>query len=224
MNQQFWNIQVGLNAGFILPGLYLGVRYGGGTVRSATDLEVTSHTFGVLVNYQILRPINLGVVQWRGLNFGTGYIYQTSDINLVFLINSMTSGDISIVNPSFYLNFDIATHTVPLELMTAFRAGFFQIPIGIGADLGFGSTTMRSGLRGDVIATPPDAIANEIEMERAGYITVTGPGGTASPTLTSVKIMTGLGFVFGPVFVELPFTYYFRDRGMNFGLTVGFSF
>ena len=226
---QMWSVQVGLNMGFLVPNLFLGLRYGGARIQheDISDIELASHSFGFFANYQVFPHRYLDsreIINWRGLNVGTGFFSSISDTNLIFLLHSI-SGPLTIEDASIYFNFDTITHTIPLEIMTAFRFGsFFQIPIGIGADFSFGRTIMTTGVRGNVFANPDD-IAPGLEQAAPGNLSVvSGPNGQESPNGTNIKIMTGLGFVIGPMFIEFPFTYYFGTRGSNLGFTLAFSF
>jgi hypothetical protein len=52
-----------------------------------------------------------------------------------------------------------------------------------------------------------------------GTIHVRG-GGDMAPTIFNPKIMTNIGFKFGPVILDVPVTYYFGN-GFNAGITLG---
>ncbi|MDB5105123.1 MAG: hypothetical protein JWP91_2812 [Fibrobacteres bacterium] len=73
---------VGVNAGFLLPGLYLNAKYG------AFDLDVQGFAMdfsvmGAGINYRLLEPKSLiGLVKWRGISVGSGFYMQSSKINM----------------------------------------------------------------------------------------------------------------------------------------------
>jgi hypothetical protein len=71
----------GVNAGFLVPGLYLNVKYG------ALDQEIDAFTFkfnswGIGANYRLFDSRSaLGLVKWRGVSVGTGFYSQTSEVS-----------------------------------------------------------------------------------------------------------------------------------------------
>lgn len=75
-------VNLGINAKFLLPGLYLNAKYG----AMSTDIDDFSMDFSVMglgVNYRLLEPKSLmGLVKWRGISVGTGFYMQSSKINL----------------------------------------------------------------------------------------------------------------------------------------------
>lgn len=78
----FTYLNVGINCGkFLLPGLYLNVKYGG----LSTDLSNFSmdyKVFGVGASYRLLDPKSLiGLVKWRGISASTGFYMQMDKLN-----------------------------------------------------------------------------------------------------------------------------------------------
>jgi hypothetical protein len=75
-------VNLGINAKFLLPGLYLNAKYG----ALSTDIDDFSMDFSVMglgVNYRLLEPKSLvGLIKWRGISVGTGYYMQSNKINL----------------------------------------------------------------------------------------------------------------------------------------------
>ncbi len=83
---------VGINAKFLMPGLYLNGKYG------AFDTDVDDFTMdfavmGVGANYRFLEPKSLvtGLVKWRGVSLGTGLYRQTNKINMKIVPDSIAT-------------------------------------------------------------------------------------------------------------------------------------
>lgn len=75
-------MNVGVNAGFLVPGLYLNARYGG-MEQDVQDLSMKFTNFGIGANYRLLDSRSLaGIVKWRGISLGSGIYYQSSEINV----------------------------------------------------------------------------------------------------------------------------------------------
>jgi hypothetical protein len=86
---------------------------------------------------------------------------------------------------------------------------------GMGMDMAFGKNHTTLNMAGTIDATGPG-----LNTETPGFFVVDA-GGSISPTLINPKIMMDLGFKFGPVILDIPFTYYFMGNGLNIGITVG---
>ena len=83
LNPQVLNAQVGINASFLLDNLYLGLKFG------FMNLDIDPVSFGTfnigaLGNYQILPGVDMagGLLRWRGVNVGTGFIYQRTTVGI----------------------------------------------------------------------------------------------------------------------------------------------
>ena len=239
-NPQILNAQIGFNASKLLSkGLYLGLKGGFFNLNIPIDnYDFSFHTWsiGSLVNYQLIPQIKLpaGLLVWRGVNIGTGLIYQRTRLtlglplfpdngNVVIPMSVPTIGSIigEIRNAKFDMGFKINTFTVPLEAVTSIRLlGFVNASIGGGLDFGFG----KAGLEGDINASisvyiPP---GYNLRQENPGSFTVS-MGGENSPALVNPKIMGSFGFSAGPaIILDIPITYYFANKGYNIGITFGF--
>jgi hypothetical protein len=78
----FTYLNVGINAKFLLPGLYLNAKYGG-LSQDIGDFSLDFRVMGVGVNYKVLEPKSLiGLVKWRGISVGTGFYMQTDKLNM----------------------------------------------------------------------------------------------------------------------------------------------
>jgi hypothetical protein len=230
LNPQFFNAQVGFNTSFLVKNLYLGLRLGFFNLPSSEAIPLSCKTFtlGVLANYQFIPKLSLAkVIEWRGLNFGSGIIYHNSQASLAGVsigdaIPPITvSGDTTIsMDPTASFNFKINTVTVPLEAMTAIKLVFLNIPLGLGVDMVFGSSDLRFGVDSDINL---DGLPAGATQSSKGSISVSG-GAKEAPSFFNLKLMTGLGLCFGPVYLDIPFTYYFITQGYNLGITLGVSF
>ena len=226
LNPQIINAQFGMNASFLLDNLYLGVK--AGFMFLPTDnFTINTLSFGVMGSYQLFkhRSIGLRSILWRGVNLGTGFIYQNTNLDIVQNLDSVreriNAGGNNVtleVQPKLDLNFNINTFTIPLEVMTSLRLFYFlNLALGAGADIGFGTASLDAGGLFDVhIRDLPQGISYTPANMR-----VSGLGGEASPNVFNPKVMSGIGFTMGPVLLDIPFTYYLLDHGFNLGLTLG---
>jgi hypothetical protein len=120
------------------------------------------------------------------------------------------------------------TCTIPLEVSTAIRLLFVNVHAGIGADVAFGSNDMAIGVESPldvkVEGTMAGVNVSDYIGTTAGSLSVSA-GGTVEPAFLQPKIMAGLGFVLGPVILDIPVTYYFGETtGLNVGVTLGVTF
>lgn len=221
------NINVGLNMGiFKINKLYLGLRVGYFKLPSIIEnFKYSNFSFGITANYHIIPTYNLtGLVTWRGLSIGGGFIYNNSKISLAVPlgdpiyenIGGGLSGSIY-MEPKAALNLNVNTFTIPLEAMTAIKVLIFNIPLGVGADLAFGKTSLKFGLNSDIKLI---GLSSGYTKTTNGDVSVNA-GASNTPTVFNFKIMTGLGFSMGPVVIDIPFTYYPASRGYNLGFTMG---
>lgn len=78
----FTYLNVGLNAKFIMPGLYLNAKYGG-LSQDVGDFSLDFKVMGVGVNYKLLEPKSfVGLVKWRGISVGSGFYMQMDKLNM----------------------------------------------------------------------------------------------------------------------------------------------
>jgi len=239
-NPQMLNARLGINTSkFLLKDLYLGLHLGfiklDGDNLGLKDFNFESFTLGVTANYQLIPHLKLagGLLQWRGVNVGSGLIYSGTKIGYSMKLDSQKqsfsgsyniggyngtiTGDI-IIDPKVILDMNISTITIPLEATTAVKLlWFLNIPFGVGVDLGFGKSDMKVGMEGDVNVTGIPSAANL--SSTPGNLSVTA-GGDMAPKFFNPKLMTGVGFNFGPVVIDIPLTFYL-DNGYNVGVTVG---
>ncbi|MDR1307962.1 MAG: hypothetical protein LBK74_10370 [Treponema sp.] len=227
-NIQVINAQIGVNtSAFLLENLYLGLKFGYFGIGSIESVTYNSFQIGAVASYLAVRGTAGNRFSWRGLSVGSGLIYQRTNLQFEYPLESYekpfddtlgTSGVLT-VEPELALDMTINTFTVPLEVNTSFQILFFNFNFGLGMDLAFGKnhTTMD-------IAGPMAVSGTGIIMTAPGYLTVEG-GGDISPSIVNPKLMMNLGFKFGPVLLDIPLTYYFlMGYGLNLGVTLGVVF
>jgi hypothetical protein len=230
VSPNMFNINFGLNMGFIkLDKLYLGARLGFFKMPDGL-LEGFSYDnllFGVTANYHIIPSVSLAkIIIWRGVSVGGGLLFNNSNIKFTIPLDKdidepIAGGGRIIMNPEAILNMKVFTCTIPLEAVTAIKLLIFNIPLGIGADIAFGETSLGFGVKSDI----------DLEDLPYGYTQATNgsisinAGASGKPGFFNFKIMTGLGFVMGPVVIDIPFTIYpSAHPGYNLGFTIGAVF
>jgi hypothetical protein len=238
LNPQILSFRIGVNASkFLLDKLYLGLHFGAITLDNFMDgFSFNTFSLGATANYQLIPQLNLGgVLLWRGLNVGSGLIYQGTTIEYTIKLGSITEDlNVSVVegitaqignfsiDPKIFLKMETNTVTIPLEATTAVRLlWFLNIPLGVGVDLGFGKSDLKVGINADINVDPDPTYAG-LQEDKAGYISAS-TGGYTSPSFFNLKFMTGLGFNFGPAVLDIPVTFY-MDKGYSIGITVGVVF
>ncbi len=246
-----WAVQGGINLGFILPGLYVsgkfgklnytpGKSFGYSKYKYKTpelagiDIAYNTNLYGVSVNYQILkeRSILAGILMWRGVSVEPGFNYSLSRITYRQKMDteqvSASSGGYTLVadvDPSIDLMLETTSAVIPFEVYSSMRI-LYMFNFGAGAGLDYiygGKTDLKIAGAGGATITD-DGVSNA-----SGYV-----GRTATVAIDAstkdvkadkyrYRCMINLGFSTGPVFIDLPFTYYFTDSGYVVGFTVGSS-
>jgi hypothetical protein len=231
---QLINVQFGLNTSkFLLNNLYLGGRFGIIKLDNLIEgFSLNSFTLGLTANYQLIEPKSASkLLVWRGLNVGAGFVYHNTTLGYTYVLNSieeeldlMSDSVMNVlgnpvlrIDPKLSFNMKIDTFTIPLEVTTAVQLAILNLALGVGVDLGFGSSSMKIGLDGDI--TIDGLNENYVTREKDGYVSVSA-GGEMVPRFFNFKIMTGIGFVMGPVIVDIPITFYVGN-GYNIGFTFG---
>jgi hypothetical protein len=249
LNPQVINGRFGLNTSkFLLKNLYLGVKFGYIKLDSLIEgFSFDEMSLGLTANYQLVprKKMAGGLVVWRGLNLGTGFIYQNTNIGYKMKLDSIEPAAIEISNlqlpggvlvpsnisgsvglkidPSISLDMDITTFTIPLEAVTSVRLlWFLNFALGVGADFGFGKSDMKMGVIGDITPVFKDVPDGLITQNSSGNISAS-EGGDMAPGLFNPKLMGGLGLSLGPVIIDVPVAWYFMDNGYSVGVTLGFA-
>ncbi|MDR2943060.1 MAG: hypothetical protein LBV17_10755 [Treponema sp.] len=226
INPNVLNAQFGLNMGvFKIDNLYLGLRIGYFNLPDLEGLNFNSFTLGIMVNYQIVPSISLaGLVAWRGVSLGSGFIYNNSKIGFTAPLGNDIKQDIATggyiyMKPEASLNLNVNTFTIPLEAITSIKLLIFNIPFGVGADLAFGKTSLGFGVNSDIELKD---LPSGYKDNKDGDIYIDAQASNI-PSIFNFKIMTGFGFSMGPVIIDIPFTYY-PASGYNIGITIGAVF
>ena len=121
-----------------------------------------------------------------------------------------------VLKPTAALNMKINTVTIPVEVSTAIKLLFLNIPFGLGFDIGFGKSDLSIGMNSKVNI---ESDSNLIYQKNPGSVSVALTNDNP-PTAFNFKIMTGLGFTFGDKFmIDIPLIFYITD-----GYTLGFTF
>lgn len=253
--------QVGLNASFLKEGLFLGLRFGRMDLTSIADrmgdalpegLSGSLSVIGLLANYQLVKPIDLMVVRWRGVMVGSGLIYQGLEVtyrpdigpvsestkieneNLDGVGGNNDSANIAlIVSPDVTVGVQTGTVTIPLEVSTGVRVLVLNVSGGLGADLAFGSSKLifdadaTVDVEGSVTfnsGTPQNLDSLPGTTITPGSATLDA-GTEGGPSFANPKVFASIGLLLGPVSLEIPFTYYINEgSGFNAGITFGLTF
>ena len=245
VNPQILNAQLGINSRFLLKGLYLGLKGGYMNLPAsffdnffdAFQMSFQTWSAGGLINYQLIPQFRLlgGLIVWRGLNLGAGFIYQNTGLNLNIplmpLLEDHLSGDLDnlggtgakldLGDPRISFIFNIDTYTVPLEAVTSFRfLGFANASIGAGVDFGFGNANMKGKIDSKIeVKNLPDPLVQNSPGRMYASI-----GGSRQSTLVNPKAMASFGFSAGPaIILDIPVTYYFLNNGFSVGITLGIA-
>ncbi|MDR2923907.1 MAG: hypothetical protein LBU85_11290 [Treponema sp.] len=213
--------------------IYFGLRVGYFNLP-ANLIEYFSYsnlTLGLTLNYQIVPSVNLaGLVTWRGVNLGSGFIYNGSKVSIIMPMGSTVEANIEDasnntigtikIDPKISNDLNTNTYTIPLEATTAIKLVIFNIPFGIGADLTFGKTSLGLG-----VASPIKTDFNNPSTQTTtdGSISIKAEASN-SPSVFNFKIMTGFGIAAGPVIIDIPLTFYPIDKGYSVGVTIGAAF
>jgi len=127
-----------------------------------------------------------------------------------------------VMDPRVAINIKVNTFTVPVEVITAIKIVFINIPFGLGFDIGFGTSELSAGMDADINAVNSTS-SNLLSQDKPGSLSI-GIGKEMNPELFNFKLMTGIGFTLGPVLIDIPLTYYVANNGFNVGMTIGVAF
>lgn len=199
------------------------------------DVDFKTTNFGLGVNYQLVKPVNLLLVKWRGVSVGSGFNIQKNTVSMVSDMDTIVTtysdnGSGTQVSFDFAFDPDIAvsieasTFSIPLEVSTAVQLFWFlNVTGGAGIDLAFGNTDINATVDGQL------SLRNLV-VNGAPGATVGGTPGTVSvdastkdvkPKFIRPRLSTGIGFSLGPVKIDVPISVYIGD-GYSFGITTAF--
>lgn len=225
-------INLGFNASPIRPGLYMNVKFGTLKLKPQEDVEIKNTTFGVGANYCLVKGVGEGqkLFKWRGLSLGTGFLYHSSKVDFKIEQDgieesldtlkhyySSAAGAQLLLDPSFNLGLDVKTTTIPVDISTSVQLlWLFNLNLGAGIDFNFGSSDIVLSSKGGVgVEGIPDTVS-----QTAGKVKVNGSTLGIGPSSACGRIMTGIGFNFSMVKIDVPVIWY-PSKGASVGVTAG---
>lgn len=235
-------LNVGINVGFLVPGLYVNAKFGkfnSAWVYDNDDFSFNTFVVGAGITYSLFDEMGIGLARWRGLTVGTGLVYQTTDVSYRVKLDSKyqpftitnvggTGSNVTgnvVVDPTFDITLDMYTLSVPFEINTAVQLlWLFNLNLGAGIDLVTGNSDLV--LKSAADATIEDIAVDGAQLQKEQYqvtpgnLTIDGQTLGKKPKLARARIMTGIGFNFGPVKIDVPIIYYL-DSGAAIGVTAG---
>ena len=223
-------VQAGLNLGFILDGLHIAFKFGKfdyGVESSDFKVDYKSNLFGGLLNYQIIneKAILSRILLWRGLSLESGFIYSNNIVSFYKKLDTQPVDDgtyYATVDPSIDLVLDTKTVVVPIELYTSIRLLYFlNIGVGGGFDyVPYGKTSFSLKSAGPIEIVAP---SNPLIVGTKGSATIDAGTSDIEPDKYRPKAMMNLGISAGPIFIDVPATYYFTDNGYAVGISAGMA-
>ncbi len=232
-------VEGGLNLSFLIDGLYMSFKFGKVNYRTGDSIgvgrfkyktggekygiEYESNLFGVLANYMIIqeKAILSRILLWRGISLQSGFIYSNSIISYYKKLSTQTitnGGYTADVDSSIDLVLDTKTFVIPVELYTSIRL-LYILNIGVGGGVDFvpyGRTSFNIKSAGTITVTAPVPVAGTL-----GSTNIDASTKDVKPDYYRPKFMTNLGLGVGPVFIDMPLTYYFTDNGYAVGISAG---
>ena len=224
---QALTLSVGLNSSFLLDGLYLSAKVGKFAVET-DDVDYDSFLFGILANYQLVDPFSIGVIKWRGIQVGSGFIYYNSTADMIYNVpeqrETVSLGGIEtadlVLDPTLNAEITSSGLKMPIDIISGIRLLWVaNLNFGIGADLNLASSS-EVVLSADGSTTLENATVDTSALT-PGTVNVSIDEGSGSVDFIKLRAMFGLGFAMGPLKLDIPFTYYFDGTGFanNIGIT-----
>lgn len=236
-------VNVGINAGMIIPGLYINVKFGkfdSTWIYDDDDFSFDTMIIGGGITYSLFDEAGTGLLRWRGLTIGTGLVYQTTDVSYQVDLDSETDSftvdpdaggplnsvsGIVVVDPSFNITLDMYTLSVPFEINTALQfLWLFNINLGVGIDLVSGNADLELQSVSDAtvknIAYGGTPLPDDEYIVTPGKVTIDGKTLDKKPSWARARIMTGIGLNFGALKIDVPIIYYLKS-GAAVGVTAG---
>jgi len=225
-------VNLGINASSFYPGLYVNVKFGSLTLKPQEEIEIKNTTFGVGANYCLVKGIDQGqkLLRWRGLSLGTGFLYHVSKVDFKIEQDEIAEDLVGLdsyyplatnaqllLDPSFNLGFDVKTTTIPVDISTSFQLlWLFNLNLGAGVDFNFGSSDIILSSKGGVTV---EGIPDTVPVT-AGKVRINGSTTGVGPSSVCSRIMTGIGFNFNMVKLDVPIIWY-PSKGASVGVTAG---
>jgi hypothetical protein len=206
-----WNAW-SLNVGVKIPTTDLSISAKFGMLKySYANFDFDGKNAGGMINYQIISPKAPPVkfILWRGLSVGTGFMWQYNNTLYHYTSDPFTTNGF-LLQPKLKIFAKSESYVIPLELSTAIRLFWvLNIHVGGGVDFAWGSSRLNYSTIGTIAGGGT-----------AGMFAAYGKQGGTGPTKVLPKIFCGPGLSFGPVIIDIPFTYYFNN-GFDIGVTLG---
>ncbi|MDX9799787.1 MAG: hypothetical protein RBT69_00445 [Spirochaetia bacterium] len=230
---QALTVSVGINAGFLMDGLYLTGKIGKFSTET-DEINYDSFVFGLLANYQLVDPFSLGIIKWRGLQVGSGIIYYKTVAEMTLEVEPVSEAvdpDAGGPQPSINLYLDptiVAEITssgfkIPVDLITGIRLFWIaNLSFGLGFDMNFaGNSEIALKADGTTYFDEADIAAIPGATQTPGSVKVKGGTKGDGADFFRLRAMAGIGFGLGPLKLDIPFTYYFDGTGLgtNIGIT-----
>lgn len=202
------------------------------------DIDYKRKLYGLSLNYEVFRAKSIlkRILLWRGISVESGFIYSTSAIRLKKEIDTITVSSSPVtmpvvgevvftadVDPSIEIELNTKSYIIPVELYTSMRILYFlNFGVGAGIDYIAGGKTDISILSAGGIMITDDGVGGASTLQdQPGNITVDASTKDVEADKYRCRFMMNLGFTIGPVFIDIPLTYYFTDNGYAVGFSAG---
>ena len=226
-------VQGGVNLSFFIEDLYLSCTYGRFDYKieqASYSISYDSSVYGLFLSYGIFKEKSIlsRTLVWRGISVESGFIYSSSLVKFdkeLDPIEGVTDGIFTAtVDPSVTIEFDTKSYIIPVEIYTSIRF-FYIFNLGVGGGVDFvsgGNTDINLLSDGGATITDDGVFAGSSGMiNEKGKITVDASTKDVRADWYRLKFMTNIGLSAGPVFIDLPLTYYFTDNGYAVGVSAG---
>lgn len=221
-------IQAGLNLSSVVDGLYISLKLG--KMNYDIDnpdykIDYESNIFGMLLNYQIIKSKSIlaGTMLWKGVSLESGFIYSNNTVSFYKDLDPIPvtglSGYTATVDPSIDLVLDTKTVVVPIEVYTSIRL-LYALNFGIGGGIDYvpsGSTSIKLKSAGPITVDSSSPTGGGTK----GSVKIKAGTDDEEPDTFRAKLMANLGLSIGPVFIDMPASYYFTDNGYAIGISAG---
>lgn len=226
-------LNIGVNAKFIHPGLYLNLKFGSLDLKPTDEARVGNTVIGIGANYSLAKASRgSSLFKWRGLSVGSGITYHNSSLSYELELDELTEdfeanidghdveGEV-VVDPSVNLDIEVTTMTFQADITTAAQVlWLLNFTAGAGLDINFGKTDISVASAGSATVDNLNAPGGIVESITDGRIVVDGSTKGISPSFGRFRLMTGVGFNIGPAKIDIPIIYYIKS-GASAGVTVG---
>jgi len=221
-------VNVGINAGYfglkpLHRDLYFNIKFMKYD-QSISDVEASMTTFGLQAAWQVVGFKGFGgLLRWRGVSVGTGFMLNKNNVSMTLAEGlPAVETDYLRMEPALTVGINSNAYSIPFEATTSVQLLYLlNLNLGLGMDFNFG--------HGDVVINSPanvytkeQALGNgtTIPEEQVGTLTVDASTLDKSPSSVRMRIMTGVGFNFGPLKIDIPLTWYLSS-GLSVGVTGG---